>query len=81
MQLNNIELKIFLKILTWLYRVRLTSSDHFETENDFYSHDSLCKRGEITVLNDALTQLVRRTWMKRNISFWKDEIIEEVFRK
>ena len=46
---------------TWLYRVRLTSSDHLHSQNDFYSHGSLCKRDEIIVLNDALTQLVRRT--------------------
>jgi hypothetical protein len=57
MQLKKIASKIFCKILTWLYRVRLTSSVH--------SHDSLCKQDEITVLNDALTQLVRRTWKFR----------------
>jgi hypothetical protein len=73
-------LKILVKFWLDSIEIRLTSSDHFENENDFYSHDSLCKREEIIVLNDALLQLVRRTWMN-NISLEKDEIIQEVFRK
>jgi archaellum component FlaD/FlaE len=63
MQLNNIELKKFYKILTWLYRDSTNQLQSFarQTAKDFYSHGSLCKQDEIIVLNDALPQLVRRT--------------------
>jgi hypothetical protein len=53
--------KFFWKFLLDSIEIQLTSSDHFHSQNDFYSHGSLCKQDEIIVLNDALTQLVRRT--------------------
>ena len=42
MQLKNIASKIFLKIFTWLYRVRLTSSDHFAPRQKTFIHTVLC---------------------------------------
>jgi hypothetical protein len=64
MQLKKIASKNLKKILTWLYRDSTNQLRSFATQTakDFYSHDSLCKQDEIMVLNDALTQLVRRTW-------------------
>jgi hypothetical protein len=62
MQLKKITIKIFYNFDTWLYRDSTNQLQSFAQANDFYSHGSLCKQDEIIVLNDALPQLVSKTF-------------------